>query len=306
MNIETLRGLVKIVELGTISKAAEALLIAQPALSRRISQLEKDLKQPIFVREGRYLKLTPFGHQVVSRARVILQNVEKLRMMGDENKSKTIIRIGASLTTISSFFLQQAITHFRNTMPNVDLVIQTGLSQDIYDFVSEGKIDIGFVSSPRNKPFVINQTLFVDRLWVICPLNHPLTNFPTITPEDLQEVPLITMTDRASLRQDLNSIFASYNAEMKVCMEIDNVGVTQMMIIAGLGVSILPSSARVMLKNLTAIPFIVDDPWVQEKTSRPFSLIHLEKPLSPVVQSFINVCHIVTNQSEMTSSLGHY
>ncbi|MEH7114712.1 LysR family transcriptional regulator [Neobacillus niacini] len=303
MNIETLRGLVKIVELGTLSRAAEALLIAQPALSRRINKLEQDLKQPIFVREGRYLKLTPFGHQVVSRARVILQNVDILRIIGDENKSKPIIRIGASLTTISSFFLQQAISHFRNTMPNVDLVIQTGLSQDIYDFVLEGKIDIGFVSSPRNEPFVINQTLFVDRLWVICPNNHPLSNLSIISPKDLQEVPLITMTDRASLRQDLNSIFASNNVEMKVCMEIDNVGVMQTMVTAGLGVSIIPGSARVILLNLTAIPFIVSEPWLLEKTLRPFSLIHLEKPLSPVIQSWINICHIVTNQSAMNESI---
>jgi DNA-binding transcriptional LysR family regulator len=308
LNIEALRGLVKIAELGTVTKAAEALRIAQPALSRKLKQLEKQFNQPLFIRSGRYLELTPLGHVVVSRAKNVLQNLDALQNIGREYKGRPVIKIGVSLTTLAGF-LRPAVSHFRHTHPDVDIVIQTGLSQDIYDLLAKGKIDIGMVSSPQVHPFIVTQTLFVDRLWLICPADHPLAGYPFVSPQDLHNVPLVTMTGRATLRQDLEAIFSSYNIKMKICMEIDNVGVMQTMVAAGLGVSILPASTRIHNEHLAAVPFLVNDPHLQEKTFRHFSLIHLENMLSPEAQSWINVCHTVAanmSSSHETESEAYY
>lgn len=292
LNVEALRGLVKVAELGTVTKAAEALNIAQPALSRKLKQLEKQFNQPLFTRSGRYLELTPFGHAVVSRARSALQNLDALHHLGRRYKERPVIRIGASLTILAGF-LRPAVARFRHLHPDIDIIVHSGLSQEIYDQLAKGMVDVGLVSSPQDHPYIVTQTLYMDRLWLLCADDHPLAKYPFVTPYDLDNVPLITMTTRAHLRQDLESIFNAAQIRMKICMEIDNVGVMQTMVAAGLGVTILPGSIRIQHQPVAAIPFLVTDSRLQEKTLRRFSLIYAENMLNPEAQLWINVCHTV-------------
>ncbi|MBX5436540.1 MAG: LysR family transcriptional regulator [Alicyclobacillaceae bacterium] len=293
-------------ELGTVTKAADALMVAQPALSRLIRQLEKELGKPIFVRTGRYLQLTPFGHEVVNRAKLVLQNLESIRQLGSGESAHPMLRIGASFITLSRF-LPETVSMFRQRHPHVDLVISTGLSQDIYNLLSEGSIEVGLVTSTVPRPYVVTRQLLVDQLCVICTPDHPLAKRSHVTPGDLHRIPIVTMTGRSGLRQDLNAIFAAHNVEMRVCMEIDNVGVIQTMVAAGLGVTILPHSAWIPFlvdQHLQAIPFVLPNTRVQSNTLRRYSLIHLENAVTPIAEQWIRVCTEVAYAISRASYLG--
>ncbi|MBX5467236.1 MAG: LysR family transcriptional regulator [Firmicutes bacterium] len=300
MNLEVLRRFVKIADLGTVSRAAEALLVAQPALSRQIHQLEREFGHPLFVRNGRYLQLTPFGQKVLAQARRVLKDVDALRQMAETPESRQTVELGASLTSVSGF-LPQAVAYFRRAFPTVDLVIQTGLSADVYDLVSAGTVEVGVVSTLYPHPFVRSETLFRDQLWVVCRADHPLARQSAVGPEDLHRCPLVTMTGRSGLRQDLNAIFAIYDVQVEVVMEIDNVGVIQRMVQAGLGLTVLPRSALIhhlYQDTLAAIPFVLPDPKAQSGLARPISLIHLGRALSPAAQDWVAVCREVASWYE--------
>jgi LysR family nitrogen assimilation transcriptional regulator len=292
LNVQALRGLVKIAELGTVTRAAEALPIAQPALSRQIRGLERELGQPLFVRQGRRLQLTPFGRRVVEKAREVLREMDGLEHLGEDFASLRAMAIGASLTTLSGF-LPRAVARFRKALPETDLVVHTGLSQDIHDMVGAGRIEIGVVSAPRPRPFIVTQPLFEDPLWLICPARHPLAHGAEAHPEDLHRLPLVTMTGRTVLRQDLNAILATCGVEPRICMEIDDIGAIERMVEAGLGVTVLPRSAWVggdRRRSLAAIPFVLPDARTEGTAVRRFSLIRLGSPLSPAAETWVRVC----------------
>lgn len=300
MNFEVLRRLVKIADLGTVSRAAESLLVAQPALSRQIHQLEREFGQPLFVRNGRYLKLTPFGQKVVAQARLVLQDFDALRQMTTSHEVPRRIELGASLTSVSGF-LPQAVSCFRKTFPNVELVIQTGLSSDVYHLVSAGAVEVGVVSTLFPHPYLQCETLFRDQLWVVCRSDHPLAERPAATPEDLHRRPFVTMTKRSGLRQDLTAIFSLYDVRVEIAMEIDNVGVIQHMVQAGLGLTVLPRSALIHHlydHTLKAVPFVPPDAKAQDSLARPISLVHLGRTLSPAAEDWIRICKQVARWYE--------
>ncbi|MBX5466770.1 MAG: LysR family transcriptional regulator [Firmicutes bacterium] len=295
MKIEALQHFVAIAEAGSVTRAAEALMVAQPSLSRQLRQLEREFGGPLFLRVGRQLKLTPLGQRVLVRARQVLKAIEELQKVGDRAPDHPLLTLGASLTTLGGF-LPRAVARFRAVRPEAELVVHTGLSQDIYDLVASGVVEVGVVSAPQNRPIIITHPLFEDRLWLIAPSHHPLAQRSEVHPQDLDGVPMVTMTARAALRQDLNALFSTFGVHPIICMEIDNVGVLQAMVAVGLGVTILPGSAHIPYlhdQQLEAIPFVAPAPEADKASVRRFSLVYLPAPLSSIAQAWVDVCQAV-------------
>lgn len=292
MTVDSLRALVKVVELGTVTHAAEALCIAQPALSRQIHALERELGQPLFLRQGRRLALTPFGQQVVQHAQAVIQEVDALQHLRDRKTATTFLRLGASLTTLNGF-LPRVVARLRTVAPGVDITVRTGLSQDVYDLVANGLVELGVVSAPRPRPFIIAQSLFLDPLCVLCPPGHPLTEQHAIRPEDLDGMALVTMTARTVLRQDLNALFATLNIRPRISMEIDDIGALEGMVAAGLGVTVLPLStagAHQPTGSIELRPFHPSPEHAAIQLARRVSIIRLDTPLSAAAQLWMQLC----------------
>ena len=292
MNVDAVRSVLKVVELGTVTRAAEALRVAQPALSRQIHALERELGRPLFVRQGRTLVLTPFGHRFVRQAAVAVEDLNALERLTVDQAAPQNLTIAASLTTLSGF-LPQVVARYRELPAAPDITVRTGLSQDVYDLVAAGEVELGVVSAPRPRPFIVTRPLFSDPLWLICPAGHALARRTTASAHDLDGVALVTMTTRTVLRQDLSALFTTFGVSPRVCMEIDNVGAIERMVEAGLGVSLLPRSVVVDLpglRALRAIPFRWPSDAVARRTARRVSIIQLHTPLAPAAQRFVSVC----------------
>jgi DNA-binding transcriptional LysR family regulator len=292
MNVEAVRSVLRVVELGTVTRAAEALHVAQPALSRQIHGLERDLGQPLFVRQGRHLVLTPFGHRFVRQATVAIDDLNALERLAADQAASRNLTVGASLTTLSGF-LPRVVARYRERAEAADITVRSGVSEEVYDLVAAGDVELGVVSAPRPRPFIVTRPLFSDPLWLICPADHPLAARPAASAHDLDGVPLVTMTPHTVLRQDLSALFTTFGVTPRVCMEIDNVGAIERMVEAGLGVSVLPRSVVVdlpALRALRAVPFRWPSRAITERTARRISIIQLRTPLSTPAQLWVAVC----------------
>jgi LysR family carnitine catabolism transcriptional activator len=295
MNLEALKHFVIIAETGSVTRAAERLMVAQPSLSRQLRQLEKAFGGPLFIRAGRHLTLTPLGQVVLARAQKVLQEVEALSQVAYHAPERRQVSLGASLTTLSGF-LPRAVSQFRAVHPDVELSVRTGLSQDVYDLVGQGAVEVGVVSAPQARPIIVTEPLFTDTLWLIAPAHHPLAQREAVFPHDLDAVAMVTMTPRAALRQDLNALWSTFHVQPRISMEIDNVGVLQAMVAVGLGVTVLPRSAYIPYlhdQQLVAIPFEVPEGYESLLPTRRFALIYLPAPLSPLAQAWVEVCQSV-------------
>ena len=290
MHLHHLEAFVTVVECGTVTDAAQKLHIAQPALSRYIHHLERELGQTLFAHHGRRLHLTPFGQWAYGKARHIIDETVIFRRGNTSHN----LHLGASLTTLTTF-LPEAIRLFRELSLTTELHIETGLSADIFDLVGSGRVEVGLVSDAKPRAYYRVIPLFTDPLWVLCPSDHPWPKADVISVQQLEGHPLILMTPRTLLRTDLDALFRSHAVIPDIRMEVDNVEVIQRMVSAGLGSTILPRSVCLeatqhsgwhALPLKEALPSSLPSPQLM----RTFGAITLHTDISPVANMWIELC----------------
>ncbi len=286
MQLHHIEAFVTVVEYGTVTEASHRLRIAQPALSRYIHTLERELGQPLFDHHGRRLHLTPFGQWAYDKARHILEETRSFA----HGRTGQNLNLGASLTTLTTF-LPQAIQEFREREPQSEIHVETGLSADIYELVGNGRAEIGLVSDARPRASYRVIPLFTDPLWMLCPTTSPWKDMDTVSIEQLHSQPMIMMTPRTLLRADLDALFRSHAVIPDIRMEVDNVDVIQRMVATGLGATILPRSVCVEASHLQkwrTIP--LESPECSGRLSRTFGLVTLLAEPSPMAWIWIELC----------------
>src|SRR3954465_4413520 len=162
MNLKQLEYFVQVAELGSFSKAALVLDIAQPALSRQVRALETELHQQLFLRNGRGVALTDAGKRLFDHSVAVLQLVsharEDLGASRDEPVGRVTIglppSIGRQFTPPRSGrqFTLPLIDRFQKELPAARLAIVEGLSSHIVEWVTTGRVDVGLVYNPDAQP----------------------------------------------------------------------------------------------------------------------------------------------------------
>lgn len=144
MQISEIHAFLTLVRLGHLTKAAAELCISQPAMTRRINQLEQELGVPLFERLPRSVRPTaagqaflPFAHRAVA---ALQDGVAAVRSIDQADKG--VVKLGM-VGTLASTELPEVLKHFRETHPEIRIVLHTGRSEQITDMVRSGEIDLG-------------------------------------------------------------------------------------------------------------------------------------------------------------------
>ena len=197
MNLKQLEYFVHVAELGSFSKAAVVLDIAQPALSRQVRSLETELRQQLFLRNGRGVTLTDAGKRLFDHSVAVLQLMaharEDLGASRDEPVGRVIIGLPPSMGRQLTLPL---IDRFKKQLPAAKVAIVEGLSTHIVEWVTTGRIDIGLVYNPEAQAGLEITPLLQEPLGLVsraakgkkkpAPLPLPmkeLPRYPLIVPE---------------------------------------------------------------------------------------------------------------------------
>lgn len=211
-----------VVEHGSLNRAAQALNISQPALSRKIAQLEESLGILLFDRKGKKLELTRLGQICYEHAVEMGERERKLLQRIDEHRSSyKSITIGASLTTLQST-LPDLIALYTRDFPETDIKAITGKTHEIVSLVKENKVDLGLVASKIDHPDLTCVPLFDDHLCLVLPAYHAWTGKPDIEIGELQELPMILFSKGTWYRVLMDELFHRYTVYPDVKMEIDS------------------------------------------------------------------------------------
>jgi LysR family nitrogen assimilation transcriptional regulator len=153
MNLKHLESFVRVAELGSFSKAARVLDIAQPALSRQVRALETDLRETLLLRNGRGATLTDAGRRLFEHGVQILQRVSQAREDLGAQRDAAVGHVTIGLPpSIGRRLTLPLIEGFREHLPRARLTIVEGLSASIAEWIASGRADLGLLYNPDAQP----------------------------------------------------------------------------------------------------------------------------------------------------------
>ena len=146
VDLQKIEYFVQVAELGSFTRAASVLRVAQPALSRQVRSLEVELRQPLFDRNGRGVTLTAAGSRLLAHGRGILQQVERARQdLEDQRGAATgLLSIGLP-PSVSRMLTAPLVEAFRARFPRATLSVVEGLSTYTLEWLTQGRIDCAVV-----------------------------------------------------------------------------------------------------------------------------------------------------------------
>lgn len=230
-------ALQKIVELGSFTKAAEALGYTQSAMSQVISSLEDELSIKLLHRSRGGVRLTPDGADLYPFIQRAILGYQAMLEKANEIKGleSGIIRIG-TVSSITCHWLPPLIKEFQTLYPNVRFVLQQGDYSSIHEWIKIGTVDFGFISLSAANGL---ETIAVKdvRMVAILPANHELALHDVIKLEEIADEPFILL-EEGHFSESMEA-FHAHNLEPNIKFTVHDDYAIMTMVEAGLGVSIL-------------------------------------------------------------------
>ncbi len=285
MNIDYLKTFILVAENLSFARAAEALYISQPAVTKQINSLEQELGVTLFIRSTRHVELTPIGMSFYRDAKDIVLNsqiiVERLRR---HNINYDTIRIGLSNHIILSY-LSPILKRLHNQYPEVKPNIQILNYKTIFSLFMEEKLDLLFYYKENTtiKADISFIELQKDRFVCLMPNDHPLASRKTIAIKDLQNYPIIMRNpldatlSTAAIQKTISEHHSSENLLFCDCIEI-----AHSLVLAGIGISIIPSILSVASPDFTTVP-------LDDKTILSFGVFYRKKNSNPILKNILRL-----------------
>lgn len=240
LTLRQLRHLVALAEHGTVTAAARAERVTQPALSQSLRALERRFGLAMVQRSGRRLVLT-------SAARVAVDYARRIVRLADEAEAALrelaglrggALTIGAS-TVPGTYLLPALLGAFHVRHPEIRLGLRIGDTREVADWVRQGAVDFGVIGETREQTELTVTPFRRDELVVVAPAGHPLAGRRTIDAEVLAATPLILREQGSSTRETLERALAAAGRAPTVLFELGSTEAILQAVIAGLGASVV-------------------------------------------------------------------
>ncbi|MFZ6047384.1 LysR family transcriptional regulator [Pseudomonas sp. CR3202] len=283
MDIVRLKTLIHVAELGSLSKAANRLHIAQPALSRQIRHLEEELGVELFERHGRGMVVTELGLQIVEHASRILEEIESIRATAAGGCSSFwgSVTIGAT-PTVAEIVTVPLVRKIRELHPNLAVRFSSAFSGYLLDWLQSGELDLAFSYDPQPRHTLRIQPVMMENLVLVGPPGAELSLDKPVTFASLQDHQVVIPSTRHSLRAIVEECAKQAGIKLICNVEADSFAAMIDLVREGFGLTILPQAsiyAQVQAGTLSAAPLIDPQP------SRKLVLVYpADRKVSPAAK----------------------
>jgi LysR family nitrogen assimilation transcriptional regulator len=247
MDLKQLEYFVRVAELGSFTRAALALDVAQPALSRQVRLLEVELRQNLLIRNGRGATPTEAGKLLLEHGRGILHQVERAREELGRVRGALAGRVAIGLPPSLARVITVPLTRaFRAQLPEASLSISEGLSATMQEWLHTGRLDIAVLYNATPAPDLEITPLMEEELLLVQPRPPGLAEEPPPPPVPLAEVaalPLVIPSRPNALRMHVEAEMAAIGLRPTVALEIDGVSAILDLVADGAGAALLSRQA---------------------------------------------------------------
>ncbi|MBO9448992.1 LysR family transcriptional regulator [Tropicibacter sp. R16_0] len=239
--LRQLEYIVAVADTGQVGLAATRLNVSQPSLSAQLSEVESDLGTQLFQRGRAGAKITPVGEEVVRRARLILHEIQDLRVAARGGGIfQGRLRLGV-LPSIGPYLLPGVARRLHREHPRFRLIVREESTRDLDEGLRSGRLDM-IISTPEDHPGARRAHLFTEKLWVAVALDHP--EFSTLTRVPLSALKgqtLLTLGAGHRLSHIVAGLAARAGGRVSDEYEGTSLDAIRLMAATGAGLAILPS-----------------------------------------------------------------
>lgn len=260
LQLSQLEAFLAVTHAGTISRAAEALHVSQPAITARIQALEEAIGTQLFVRSRTGTRLTEPGRALLPHAQRALSAIAAGRAAVDDVTTGTggRLTIGAG-PAVSTYVLPVVLHRFQAEHPRVQLSVRSGHSEEVLEMVLREEVEIGLMR-PIQHPEIITSPLYEDVLVLVVHRGHAFASRGEIRMEQMATEHLILFDRTSSYHELTSSIMRQAGIDPRGFLEVDNIDAAKRMVEQRLGVALLPlTSVQVEIGTGRLAPVTVAD-----------------------------------------------
>lgn len=260
MELNQLRTILHVAELGSLSKAADRMNIAQPALSRQVRMLEEELGITLFARHGRGMVVTEQGQDILKHAARVMAELEDIRATAADSDVALSGQISIGLPpTVADIISVPLVAAFGKAHPKASLRLVSAYTGYLLDWLQRGEIDVAILYNPGPARSLRSQPLLLENLFLIGPADAGFSTVKALPFSTLQGKRLLLPSARHGLRILIDRCAVEAGISLDVSVETDSYATLKDLVRHGHGLTVLPLAPihdTVTAGILTAAPLI--------------------------------------------------
>ena len=283
MDLRQLEILQAIAETGSFTACGRKLHVSQSAISRQILLLEEELGEPLFLRVGRQVRMTPAAESLVQLGqRVFLDVRETVGAITDRTRElRGTLRLSGGMT-VCLYIFPPLLKHLRRVHPNLDVRLTVATAGRSVQEIRGGRVDAGLLTLPVQESDLVTVPVLREELLLVTTPTHPLARRRKVTPPDLDGQPFVLFEVGSATRKVIDQFFATEKIEPTIVMDTENVEIIKAMVKTGMGVGIVPYQAvarevragQFFCTRIDGHQLIRETGWVYARANRVPRVIH--------------------------------
>lgn len=298
LTLRQLRYAEALARLGHFGRAAEECAVTQPALSMQIKELEEVLGTPLFERGPRQVRMTPFGEDVVRRARDILLSVDELGAFAraEGGGLSGPMRLGV-IPTVAPYLLPALIARLSRQHPELDLYLRETITPKLLRELIEGRLDAAIIALPVSEPALTELALFTENFVLVRHAEDAARPVPNR--DMLGTMRLLLLEEGHCFRDQALSFCDLPSVRPRELLDGSSLSTLVQMVGAGIGVTLIPEMA-VAVETRSA-PVAVAR-FADPQPSRTIGMVW--RKTSPLARQFDRIAQAVRDTAEALGTEG--
>ena len=277
MDLRQLEIIRAIAETGSFTAAGHKLHVSQSAISRQILLLEDELKEPVFLRVGRRIRITPAGESLLQLSHRVFQDLKDTTagITDSQESLRGTVRLLGGMT-VCLYVFPALLTELKRQHPEIELKLMSGSSEQCLARLRSGAGDLALLTLPIEQPDLVTVPVLQEELLVVTAAKHPLSRKKKVLPQDLVRQPFVLFEPGSNSRRAIDEFFLSARIEPQIVMETENVEIIKALVRNGLGITIIPyqavardvTSGQMHCARIEGRSLVRETGWIYPKMSR--------------------------------------
>jgi DNA-binding transcriptional LysR family regulator len=274
---------------GTVTAAAHALRMSQPAATTAIRNLESGLGLALFQRAKGRLAPTPEAEALYREVDRVFHSVAVVEKFAhDLREAHSGVLTLACTPTLGSAVLADEIARFRRRHPAVRVWLQITTTREIIDLANKRQIDFGVVYAPADDSGLLVEPLYTTELVCVVRPDHPVAALPEVTPKDLAAHPIIMNVRNDPITALIEDAFRPIDVRRCVTIGTNHTDTACAMVMAGAGVALVePMAVARMFQGIMQVPF-------RPRIPITLRIVASRQPMSRIARRFADMLRQAT------------